>query len=282
MQAIFEQTVAAIAHEGPRKYARWDADHFQQLAAGPAQALWCSIKESSQAEAILAAYLRLLEEGIGGGYLKRTNGAAAPWPNFLTFCLVKLVPGGLAQAPAKQRLPLLAKIWNLGEGLLREPAWVDRYVTASAANLQAVEKVENFLVQTLEPALAPARPAQWRGPFALCILDGRAADDDFLPGRMHLAAPAVLCIHDRRRPEVHLAVFLQAQQRSRFLGLTPCLGDFASQEPPVHLAAHELAVGGQKVGLPFLRCVHTHVAASTGFVAVSAVDSQRLWIVESP
>jgi hypothetical protein len=228
--------------------------------------------------------LRLIQEGIGGGYLKRMNATPGPpWPNFLTFCLVHLVPGGLAQTPVKQRLPLLAKIWNLSEGLLREPAWVDRYVTANAASLQEPAGIANFLVETLEPALAPTKPAQWKGPFALTILDSRAADDEFLPGQMHLAAPAVLCIHDRRRADIHLAVFLQTQRRSRFLGLTPCLGEYDGHpQLPLQLGEHRLDIGGQQVRLPFLRSAHTHVAATTGFVAVSAVDSQRLWIVESP
>lgn len=207
-----------------------------------------------------------------------------PWSSFLALCLVHLVPCSLSKVPDQQRLPLLAKIWNLGEGLLREPAWVDRFVTANAVSLPSLESVESFLVQTLEPALAPAKPSQWKGPFALTILDARSSDDDFLPGSMHLAAPAILCVHDRRRTDVRLAVFLQTQRRSRILGLTACLGEYPglAGHLPFRLAPHQLEVGGHRVGLPFLRWAHAHVAANTGFVAVSAVDSQRLWIVESP
>src|SRR2546421_535476 len=84
------------------------------------------------------------------------------------------------------------------DGPQREPVWVDRYVLACAGQLRRLADLEPFLVQVLEPALLPAATAHWQGPFQVGVLDGRRLLDEFLPGEMHLAAPAVLCVHDRR------------------------------------------------------------------------------------
>jgi hypothetical protein len=41
-------------------------------------------------------------------------------------------------------------------------------------------------------------------------------------------------------------------------------------------------VGAHTVGLPFLSGCRQQVLARPGFAVISAVDSQRLWVVESP
>jgi len=279
-----EQLTAAVAQDGIRRHARWDAALFAEVARGPGQAVWQAVQGGPQAEPVFAAYLRLVQEALGAGYLRRSAEDAKPrWPNFLTFCLVHLIPQTLAQVPEPARLPTLAQIWNLGEGLLREPAWVDRYVTACAGKLDELSQVEDFLIRTLEPALAPTKPACWEGPFALTVLDARSLDDDFLPGDMHLSAPAVVCLHDRRRADVHLAVFLHHDGQSRFLGVAPCLGQYPQQAelPAVKILEHRLHIGAHQVELPFLDSCREHVLAEPGFALVSAVDSQRLWVVES-
>lgn len=285
MTSTRDRLIAAVAQDGPRRHARWDAAHFQEVADRSGKEVWQAVQTEPQAESVFTAYLRLVEEALGAGYLRRsaTDGAGTSWPNFLSYCLVHLVPVALPRVPERERLPLLAKVWNIGEGLLREPAWVDRYVTACAGSLSELTQLEDFLVRTLEPALAPAKPARWQGPFGLMLLDARQIDDEFLPGEMHLAAPAVVCVHDRRRPQVQLAAFLQHDGRSRFLGVQPCLGHYPEPEvlPAMKFTQHRLQVGTHAVDLPLLgRCLG-HVLAGPGFAVVSEVDSQRLWVVET-
>jgi len=279
-----EELIAAVARDGLRKHARWDADLFAELSGGAARAVWQTIQGGAQAKPVFSAYLQLVEEALGAGYLRRDQAGPSPRPaNFLSLCLVRLIPRSLAGIPEGGQLPWLAKVWNLGEGLLREPAWVDRFVTACASSVEEVTDIEGFLVRTLEPVLTPARPARWEGPFTVTVLDTRPLDDEFLPGDMHLAAPAVLCVHDRRRPESHLGVFLQQERRSRFLGVSPCLGQYPAPEilPTVKLAKQQMQVGSHTIELPFLHRGRNYAAAGHGFVVVSAADSQRLWVVES-
>jgi hypothetical protein len=273
METLFH----TLAQEGPRRWSGWDAGLFAQTGRGPARALARSLDGEAHAEQVLTAYLRLVQEAIGLGYL-----GAGPDPgNFLTHCLLRVVPDKLASVPAPERLAVLAKVWNLGEGLLREPAWVDRYVVACAAQLTDLADLEAFLVRVLEPALVPVRAALWQGLLHVDVLDLRPVLDEFLPGEMHLAAPAVLCVHDRRLVGVHVGLFLRPERKSAFLGLTPCLRQYAEEAPPGKLEDGRLTVGAATAELPLLGRGHRHVRTRSGFAVASAVDSQRLWVVES-
>jgi hypothetical protein len=275
---------SAIRGEGPRRFARWDADLFEAVIAGPAVALQAALSRQADEAAVLAAYLQLVQQGIGTGVVARAGTEDGIWTSFLEHCLMERVPALLAAVPAGKRVPLLVKLWNLGEGLLREPPWLDRYVTARAAGLTELARLEEFLVSTLEPVLAPAPPAAWRGPFAVVVLDLRPLHEDFLPGELTLAGPTLLHISDRRLPELHAAVLLRGSGRSELLGLMSRLGDYPEPDghPDVEFWDGRVTVGGQAVEMPSLRDCHRHAVARAGFVAACAVDSQRLWIVESP
>jgi hypothetical protein len=282
MSDAFERVVDRVGCEAPRRHARWDANLFGALCAGPGRRLWQGLAGQPTAEPVLAAYLELVREAVATGYLRAAAGGTDA-SCFLALCLLRLLPESLGTVAAAERLPLLVKVWNLGEGLLRQPAWVDRYVVARAAELPVLADVEEFLLRVLEPALAPAAPSAWAGPFAVAVLDARPLCDEFLPGPMHLAAPAVLCVHDRRQPGVQLGVFLRPGRQSRFMGLTPCLGAYPEEDGLPRYAVEEkrLRVGGQAVELPLLRRPQAGLLARAGFAVVSGVDSQRLWVVES-
>jgi hypothetical protein len=279
-----EDVLGRIRDEGPRRFARWDADLFEAVVAGPAAALRAALGGQPDAAACLAAYLRLAQQGIGAGAVRRARAEAGGWASFLERCLVELVPALLPGVPGGQRVPLLVKVWNLGEGLLREPPWLDRYVTARAAALTDLTRLEDFLMRTLDPVLSPAPPSAWRGPFAVAVLDLRPLNDDFLPGALTLAGPTLLQVSDRRLPDLHAAVLLRAGGRSELLGLMSDLGSYAEPEgpPAVELYDGRVLVGGKVVEVPSLRDCHGYAVARAGFVAACAVDSQRLWIVESP
>jgi hypothetical protein len=288
MEQTFANLIEEAGREGRRRYARWDADLYQTLCGGPVRKLWQRLQGRAQAAAVFAGYLELVREALGAGYILPPKEAGEPgrvgWANFLAFCLVRLIPERLAAVADDQQLPLLAKVWNLGEGLLQEPAWVDRFVLAGAGELARLEDIETFLERMLEPALTPAPPAAWQGPFGLSVLDARPLYDEFLPGEMYLAAPTVLCVRDRRRPDLYLGVFLRPQGRSQFLGLTSSLDAYTDggELPPVRWAERRALIGERAVDMPFLRRPHRHLLTRSGFLVASAVDSQRLWVVESP
>ena len=68
----------------------------------------------------------------------------------------------LAGLPAEQHLSLLARVWNLGEGLLREPEWVNAYVMSRIGELRSEKMPETILVDVLRP-LHGARPGRLAG-----------------------------------------------------------------------------------------------------------------------
>jgi hypothetical protein len=273
----------ALRRDGPRRFARWDVALFDALAEGPLGALADALGGQANADAVLAAFLALLHQGVGTAAVRRPRASAVGWSSYLERCLVEQVPVLLPRVPAGQRLAVLVKVWNLGEGLLREPSWLDRYVTASAAGMENLEELEPFLVRTLEPVLSTAPPASWKGPFAITVLDLRPVHAEFLPGEMTLAAPAVLRIADRRRAGTEIGVLLGRQGKSRSLGLMSGLGDFTEtgDAPAVQFQDGHVRIAGVEVTVPRLRDCHRHVVVRSGFIAACAVDSQRLWIVES-
>ncbi len=278
-------TLAELRGRGPRRFAAWDAALFDVLAEGPARALAAALGGGADAAAAVSAYLHLAHEAVGAGLVRQAAPGPAGWTGFLERCLVELVPRLLPAVPAAARPGVLVKLWNLGEGLSREPSWLDRYAAARAGGLADLADAEGFLVRTLGPVLVPLPPAAWSGPFAVTILDLRPLHDAFLPGEVRLAAPAVLRVEDRRLPGLQAGVLLRPGGKSELLGLTAGLGDYpeaGGPAPDVAFADGRATVAGRGVALPGLRRCHRHAVARAGFVAACAVDSQRLWILESP
>jgi hypothetical protein len=283
VSAAVADTLVRLRQDGPRRFARWDAALFEAVVRGPAVALTAALDEQPDRNAAVAAYLALAQQAVGTGLLRQAS-PGGRWASFLERCLVELVPALLPAVPANRRVPLLVKLWNLGEGLRREPLWLDRYVTARAGGLTDLADVERFLVRMLDPVLTPAPAASWRGPFAVTVLDLRPLHDEFLPGAVALAGPTLLREGDRRLPDVQAAVLLRPGGKSELLGLTAGLGDYEAAPPDVAVAFHDgkVSVAGHVVEVPALRACHSHAVARAGFVAACAVDSQRLWIVEGP
>jgi hypothetical protein len=275
---------ALLREEGRRRFAFWNAELFDAYVTGPATALSDHMHKQADEPDVVAGYLQLVQEGIGGACLRQAKSAALGWTNFLEFCLVQAVPALLPQTGVGKRLPLLVKIWNLGEGLLREPSWLDRYVTARAGELADLAEIESFLVHTLEPVLKPVASATWTGPFAVTVHDLRPIHDEFLPGTLRLAAPTVVCVTDRRKPGLEVGMLLQPGRKSELLGVTTGLGAYDERGalPPIHFQDGHVTINKTDVPLPFLRRCRAHVTARNGFVVACAADSQCLWIVESP
>lgn len=282
MSPTLARIAAEMAELGRRTSSRFDAARFHDLVVTQGRPLWAEIRGHRTGVAVLRSYLRLLAEAVGMGCAVPDAGGAMR--DFLSELLVHQVPARLAQIAPDQRAACLAALWNLGEGLLQEPAWLNRFAIAFAGGAPDLLALPAHLATVLEPVLAPRPPSQWAGPCTLTVLDPRPLADGFLPGEMHLAAPAVVCVHDRRRAGAQLGVLLDRGGRSRFLGATPCLGTTVHEgaRPAVTFAPGALAIGKHQVALGWLRAPLEKLVTATGFVLASAVDSQRLWVVDTP
>lgn len=276
------ERITQLQDEGARRFCRWDPRVFDAVVAGPAQILAGRLGDQNDAAAVLAGYLHLVQQAVGEGLLTQAAAGPAGWSNFLERLLIEGVPAQLPEMPAARRLALLADTWNLGEGLLREPAWVDRYVNACAKALPRLDKLEAFLVRTLKPVLLPTTPSTWTGAFRATVVDLRPIHDDFLPGPLGLVAPRVVQVEDRRKKDRHAAVLLQSGQKSELLGVLSGLVEYreAGEVPRVEFGDGRAQIGSSRVELPSLRRCHAFAVARCGFIAACAVDSQRLWVIE--
>jgi hypothetical protein len=267
-----------LGDEGPKHFSAWDAPRFAAYCRNFLPAVWQRLPAGSRRS--FASLAAMVQHGIGAGYLKG-NPDAAP-QNFLEFCIREWLPQALSGLPPEEHLPLLAQVWNLGEGLLSEPEWVNRYVLSRIGELNGKTRPEAFLVAVLRPLLEPAPAARWEAPYRVTLLALRAADDEFLPGEMHLAAPAVLVVSDRRRP-VRLGIHLRRGGQSTVLGTFATTSRFPDEPAAVAVRWDRriARIGESTVRLPFLAGPYRWAAVPSGYLVASAVDSQKLWIVES-
>jgi hypothetical protein len=286
MIPISNDSVEKLAGEievlGKRNSSRFDAARFQRLVAAQGRELWRNVRGAPNPYPVLRSYLRLVAEAVGMGCLVEDEHGRQR--DFLSELLAVQVPARIGQVAPERRTACLAMLWNLGEGLLQEPAWLNRFAMAFAGDALDLLALPVHLASVLEPVLVPLPPSRWAGPCALTVLDPRPIAEGFLPGEMHLAAPAVVCVHDRRRADTQLGVLLAHGGKSRMLGATPCLGATVHEgaRPAVTFAPGQLAVGGQHVVLGWLREPLEKLVTATGFVLASAIDSQRLWVVDTP
>jgi hypothetical protein len=176
----------------------------------------------------------------------------------------------------------MARLWNLAEGLGREPGWVQAYILSRAGDFQPGTPPEEFLISVLRPLFVPAPTPTWQGPFRVTLLSMRAADDEFLPGDQYLAAPSVLVVADRKR-QVRLGVHLRIHGRSEILGTFGQTSPYPAAPAQVAVVwkPGELCIGENPVAMPFFREPFRWTITTSGFIVASSRDSQKLWIVEA-
>jgi hypothetical protein len=267
-----------LAEEGPKRFSAWDAPRFDAYCRAFLADAWDRLPEGRGST--FEGFAAMVQQGIGRGYLGADPGASPG--NFLEFCLRVWLPDALAGLPAEQHSTLMARVWNLGEGLLREPAWVDGYVMSRSGELLGHDGPEAFLVDVLRPLLEPAPEARWGAPYLVTTMSLRQSDDDFLPGDMQLASPTVLVVSDRHRA-VRLGIHLRRQGRSVVLGAFGPAGAFPDGPAGVDVAweGDAARIGADVVRPPFLGRPFRWTLVRAGFLVASAPDSQKLWIIEA-
>ncbi|MBS0265915.1 MAG: hypothetical protein JSS02_28550 [Planctomycetes bacterium] len=278
-----ERLVCQLQEDGPRRYAGWRDDVFMVIVCGPAKGMWARMahaepNDPAAAQRTMADYLRLVHEAVGLGYIRQADRATT----FLDECLRFFIPFHLPQVESSLRGSVLAKVWNLAEGLAREP-WLSEYVRIRLRSEIDLMRIEKQIEALLVPVLSPTRPAVWAGTYRILMLNLRDECEEFLPGEIYLAAPAVVCVRDRRHSTC-LGILLQRNGATELLGEIDALPAYSDDTaaPLVEFTENAATIAGRRVELPCLGRPHTWVAAPTaGFVIASAVDSQRLWIVEA-
>ena len=270
-------TIDRLAQKGAAQFANWDPVLFQGYCQSALPRL---VQHPQASPALASAFCELLCEAVGRGYLAMSVHANPT--NLMEYCFRDWLVSRLAAVATDQQLPFLADAWNILEGLLREPRWVNAYVMARVRELADEGSLASFLGRVLKPLFEPATTANWSGPFRVTLLSLRPGDDEFLPGDMHLVAPTILAVRDRRR-DLSCGVVLRKQGKSELAGLfgdtSPYVEQPASTEP--RWQGEWLAFGGERIQLPYLGEPARWLQADAGFVVASAVNSQKLWIVES-
>jgi hypothetical protein len=273
----FLPTIERLAQKGAAQFSNWNPSLFQAYCQ---RLLKDHSKASLSSRLVATALAEMLCEGIGRGYLT-TNLQANP-ANLMEYCFRNWLMARLADIPAERQLSFLADAWNLLEGVLREPSWVNAYVMARVRELHREIGLESFLGPVLKPLFEPATPANWTGPFRVTMLSLRAGDDEFLPGEMHLVAPTILTVKDRKR-DLACGVVLRKQGQSEVAGIFGEVSPFVEQASgmPPSWKGEWVTLGKERIQLPFLGEPFRWLQVHAGFVVANAVNSQKLWIVES-
>lgn len=279
-----DKLTSELRNEGPRQFAKWSNEAFDSYLEEPVANLKRSLEsrdKKKQDHASLTNYLRMVYEGVGAGWLKTINWET-PSPTFLAHCLSRLVPYQLRKVPVEERADVLRNVWNLGEGMAREPQWLNQYAITQTNWSTDITKLQEHLETILEPVLSQTKNATWKGKYNLNVINLRNVSDGFLPGRMFLASPAVLCVENELDQEETIGILLRHPSECKVLGIVGKLPEHSESftPPSIELSSDAILINGIPISAPFLSAPHRSLCAATGFVAVTAEDSQRLWLVE--
>ena len=286
MPNTFEELVAAQNQSGREIHSRWNSELFALAARGPASFFW---DKSARDMVATRNFLALLGEAIGRGYLTQVTSPEhashyaqhSRWSCLLEYWLNLSIPIELPMLPPAQRLQRMATLWNLGENILRDQPWIDPYLLKKfAASPPPLADVERQISSWMQPLLQPAQRAKWAPPFTVEMVDGRNIHPDFLPGELRLSTDALVCVRDRRLDGVFGGVFVHEARcevitHHRDFGTATANGSSTT----VHFQPGLATINGHAVPLPSLNRVHSHLVCDSGVVLVSAVDSQRLWVI---
>lgn len=281
MVAWLDELIKTRDNEARNCHANWDSALFQKLGQDLVKPLFARLKKPDPLTA--ESYLNLVQEAMLCGYLKSWDRYGYRPKTVLQHCLMVLIPELLPALHAKRRGELLAQLWNISEAFYQEPPWLNQYALSRLGELKSLAKFEGFLKSVLEPVLKPIEKSTWRGPFKVTQVNTRSVDDEFLPGSMRLIGPSVLLVKDRER-KAQLTLLLQKDGKSQVLGSSQASANYLEDfdRPKLQFSLGTLLIENQLVNLPQLSVKEESIMTESGFVVVSAVDSQLLWVVENP
>ena len=271
-----EKLADELRKEGPQRFSNWNHEAFDSYVEGPLSNMKRSLDRKT-----LANYLRIVYEGVGAGSL-RTISWETPSTTFLAHCLTRLVPYQTANVPVEKRSDLLRDVWNLGEGMAQEPPWLNQYAITQTDWSTEITRLPEHLETILQPVLSQPENAAWNGKYNLVLINLREVSDCFLSGRMFLASPTVLCIENDLDTGETIGILLRRGQENKVLGTVGKLPEHVESftPPTIELTSDAIVINGTSVAAPLISSPNRSLCAATGFVAVSAEDSQRLWLVE--
>ncbi len=276
----FEQVVASQRRWGQATYSAWDPRAFDALVDSAGSLLWQTLGGDGQAPAsALEAYLQLSQEALAIGVWSETTS-----PGFFGRLWFRLTPRLAAAIPRNQLVARFVELWNLCEGLRNAGRWLDLAVGLRLDSLTELASVEAVLEQVLSELVTPGMDPAWKkNPCR--ILDLRPMNDRFLPGPMHLLAPRVVCVHDRRDDEQCMGLWLRPEQKGIVLGRIDCGQTYEDprRTPEVEFtpANNIIRIDGRVAVAPAIGSIHSSLTLPAGFVIASAIDSQRVWVVGS-
>lgn len=284
----FGKTTTSLANElrtqGPLQFSNWDSEAFDSYLQGPLANLKQSLEIVDQKQrdhSTLENFTRIVYQGVGAGWLKTIHWER-PAPTFLAHCLSRVVPYQLRHIEIAKRADALSIVWNLGEGMAHEAPWLNQYAISQTPSSTSIDTLQQHLEAVLEPVLTQPETVAWSGSYHLNVIHLREISDGFLPGRLFLASPAVLCIENELDDDETIGILLRRPQQYKVLGnvgrLPEHIESFAP--PSVELLADAIKINETSVAAELLSSPFRSLATATGFVAVSAEDSQRLWLVE--
>ena len=283
---IVEQ-IASLRQAGEKQFAKWNAAAFDAFVEGAftqfqSNYYWQHENKPANLD-VLKNLLQLIYQGVGEGLLLPMEHDELAI-NFFSYLLSRAVPNQLPKVAVNQQSAVLEKLWNLGEGMAREPRWLNQLAIAQTPYWSiSLENLEEHIKGVLAPVVSPLPNATWDGRFSLKVHNLRDHSDTFVPGRVYLAAPAVLCLNSRIDPQETLAVLLKRGGHSQVLGE---VGNLPAYEesfacPEVKVTANEVRVGKISTPTPLVAAPQPPFCTASGFIAITAEDSQRLWLVEA-
>ena len=285
MQDSIQKLIAEMQSDGPQKFSQWNAETFDSFIEGPLKDViqrmeWKDKKTPDWNST--ENFLRLIYEGVGLGILHHVE-HDAPASNFLSFYISHYVPYQLTQLDRADRTEFLQLVWNIGEGMAKEPQWLNQFVIAKTDWSVEGHNLADHITKILEPVLSPPAPATWEGTPQLHQLELKRWLPGFLPGRMYLCSPNVLCIEDRINPPETLGVFLQKGKEPEILGSIGKLPEYVESfdQPSIRANPNSILVNQREVEAKWIQHPREPFCMQSGFVAVTADDSQKLWLVEA-
>ena len=287
MTTSFDKLVVDRGEFGKQTYSGWNHSLYTRVCRSSATHFWKTCKNDLPA---FENYLSLLVEGIGRGYVTQMADPAHyeyfirqhKWKSVLEFWLVLEIPFQISRIPVDIRASTMAKTWNLGENMLRDRPWIEPYIRQQVTKqCPPLHEIERHLSNWLAPLFQAPQPSNWNAPFSVTVVDCRSVHEDFLPGEVKLSGPMVATVIDRRLESTFAGLFLHQPDCVPVLYHSDPGDQSQTALPKVHFEPGRMVLNEIEIALPFLNSVHSHLVCECGVVLVTAVDSQRIWMIRA-